>query len=256
MTVTEPEIQRPRIHGVEVFKRQEFGSERFWYEPGNHCVFAGPTGKGKTELAFNLLQYVATPEFPAYVTVCKPSDPTSSKWGKILGFKRLSTYPTPPQLGQKPPGYLVWPKFGDVNQDIDRCSNIMRALLEERYAAGAKGKAKSQCTILLDDTVVLSKIMKLDDIMTTHLAMARAMGIGGWYFVQKPTDSGKAAIWAYGMSEHVFIFFDPDRRNQQRYDEIGGVDPRFIASVTTQMQPYQCLYIRRTGGHMCVIDKD
>lgn len=255
MTISDAPPRR-KLHGLEIFSREEFGSRYFWYEPGQHVLFGGPTQRGKTELAFNMLQYVARPDFPAYVAVCKPNDPTTAKWGKRLGFKRVTSWPIPPQLGSKPPGYLVWPKFGDVNTDVDQCARVTRSLLENLYAQGAKGKKKSQCTIVLDDTVIKSKILRLDDIMTTHLAMAGAMGIGGWYFVQKPTDSGRTAIWSYSMCEHAFLFSDPVKSSRERYDEIGGVDPHFVENVTMALKPFQCLYIRRTGAQMCIIDKD
>jgi len=80
------------------------------------------------------------------------------------------------------------------------------------------------------------------------------MGLGMWAFVQKPTDSGRAAIWAYGASEHVFLLRDPDRRNQQRYDEIGGVDPQVVRDATNSLKPYQLLYLKRTEGFICVVD--
>lgn len=256
--MTSPVRERRKILGVTVFTREEFCRSRFWYKPGQHVLFAGPTQRGKTTLAFNLLEYTATPEMPVYVAVCKPNDPVTAKWGEKLGYRRVTTWPPPPAIDsakRHPAGYLIWPMFGNVNEDVARCAQVTRALLEERYASGAKRK-KSPCILMLDDTVVKSKILKLDDIMTTHLAMAGAMKIGGWYFVQKPTGSGQAALWSYGMSEHTFLFRDPDKRNRMRYDEIGGVDPRLVSAVTQELDNYQCLYIQRDGARICIVDKD
>lgn len=102
--------------------------------------------------------------------------------------------------------------------------------------------------------MVKSKILGLDREMTTILAMSGAMGLGMWTFVQKPTDSGQAAIWAYGASEHVFLTKDPDRRNQARYNEIGGIDGNYVTQVTKSLKPYQFLYIKRTGSFVCIVD--
>lgn len=241
--------------GLWVFPRREFAQERFDYQPGEHVVFGGPTQQGKTTLAFVLLEFVATPELPAFVAVSKPRDPVSSREGARLGYRRVTDWPVPKTLsevfgGEKPSGYLVWPKFGDMNTDLANCSAVTSRLLEETYSAGARGR---EGILVMDDTVTKSKLMDLDKPMTTHLAMSGAMGLGMWVFVQKPTDSGRTAVWSYGMSEHVFLASDPDRRNQLRYDEIGGFDPRIVTAAVNSLKPYQFLYLKRTGRYMCIV---
>lgn len=245
----------------QVFGREEFASERWHYEPGQHVVFSGPTQRGKTTLAFQLLQYTATPDLPAYVAVCKPRDPATERWGKKLGFRRVEDWPPPRRLQEiagfepKPAGYLVWPRMGDVNSAVTEAARVTRALLEERYSAGARTGKKAQPSILvLDDTVVKSKILRLDDIMTTHLTMAGAMDVGSWTFVQKPTGAGDTAIWSYSQSEHIYMLKDPDVRNQNRYGEIGGVDPQYVRWCLNQLDDYQVLYIKRSG-EMAIVDK-
>jgi len=89
--------------------------------------------------------------------------------------------------------------------------------------------------------------------MTTHLAMAGAMKVGGWYFVQKPTGSGNAAVWAYGNSQHIFLSRDKDRRNRIRYDEIGGFDRNQVSEITLRLKPFQFLYLNG-DGEMCIVD--
>lgn len=248
---------RQREDGLWVISREEFARDYFDYRAGNHVVFGGPTTGGKTTLAFQLLQYCATPELPAYVAVSKPRDETTSSWGRRLGFRRVSEWPAPRTvkelMGEKPRGYLIWPKYGDLNLDVERSAKITRTLLMERYAAGARQK---QAILVMDDTFVKSKILGLDKEMTTILAMAAAMGIGLWAFVQKPTGAGNTALFSYGNAEHVFLTYDPERRNQVRYDEIGGVDSKIVRDALGTLTPYQFLYIKRTGRYICIVDKD
>lgn len=244
-----PAYQRP--DGVWVFSREEFASRRFDYKAGEHVCFGGPTQRGKTTLAFTLLEYCASPSCPAYVAVSKPKDPTTEKWGKRLNFVRVSDWPAPPKLGNRHPnGYLVWPKFGNMDTDIQRCAEITRRLLKDRYTQGVRNK---KGILVIDDTVTKSKLMGLDEEMTTILAMAGAMDIGLWAFVQKPTDSGRTSLWSFGASEHLFLTHDPDRKNQLRYDEIGGVDPKLVANTARTLKPYQFLYIKRTERFFCVV---
>lgn len=256
--MTELEVREAytRDDGLLVVPRQEFASSRFDYKPGHHVLFAGPTQRaGKTTLAFTLLEYTATPDLPAYVAVCKPKDPVSEREGKRLGFRRVQEWPPLPRVREawegKPPGYLVWPQFGDLNTDSDRAAQVTAQLLGHVYTNGVRGK---QGILVMDDTVIKSKIFGLDKEMTTVIAMAGAMGIGQWVFVQKPTDAGRTALWSYPNSEHVFLSKDPEKRNRVRYNEIGGFDSNRVYEAMQDLRPYQFLYLERTHGYMCVVD--
>jgi hypothetical protein len=260
MSIEAPETasrayQRP--DGLWVFPRKEFTRERFTYKPGQHVVFAGPTQNGKTTLAFDLWEEVATVEVPVYAVISKPRDPVSERRGKQLGYRRVSEWPptkTFKELTEGPPkGYLLWPKFGDMNTDVENATRVTRDFLEYTYAAGAKNK---KAIIGLDDTYLKAKVLKLDREMTTIHAMAGAMGIGAWTFVQKPTGAGETALIAYGSSDHLFLFKEPDKKNRDRFGEIGGVDPKTVDRVTQSLNDYQALYIARKGNRMCIVDKD
>jgi hypothetical protein len=237
------------------FPRDEFASTRFDYKPGQHVLFAGPTQQaGKTTLAFKLLEYQATPEMPAYVAVSKPHDPVTLREGQRLGFRFVTTWPVERKVQElwdgKPPGYIVWPDFGDIDTDAETAYRVTSTLLRDRYKAGVKNQPG---ILVMDDTVVKSKLLGLDRYMTTHIAMAGAMKVGGWYFVQKPTGSGNAAIWAYGNAHHIFLSKDKDKRNRARYDEIGGLDRAQVAEMTLRLKPYQFLYLNG-DGEMCIVD--
>lgn len=260
MTATTPEtISRAyrRDDGLWVFPRKEFVTERFNWHPGQHVLFAGPTQNGKTSLAFDLLDQVSSPEVPAIVIVSKPRDPVSQKRGAQLGFRRVSSWPpkTLPKelMNGKPRGYLLWPKFGDMYADVPNASRITEECLDYTYADGARGK---KATVVLDDTYVKSKVLGLDRQMTMYHAMAGAMGISAWTFVQKATGAGETALMAYGAADHVFLFYEPDENYRKRYGEIGGVNPKLVESAVMSLKKYQCVYICRNGKHMCIVDRD
>lgn len=258
MSQPDLEIREPvqRSDGIWAFDRQTFVRTRFDYEPGEHVVFGGPTQRGKTTLAFELLEWCATPDCPAYVAVSKPRDPTTEQWGKKLNYVRVKEWPASVRVkdmmngNRKPPGFLVWPDFGNLDLDSEKAAKITRALLQDRYRAGVKHK---KGILVMDDTMTKSKLMGLDKEMTTILAMAGAMDIGMWTFVQKPTDSGRTAIWSYSQSEHIFLAYDPDAASRKRYDEIGGFDPKIVSEATRKLKPYEFLYMKRTGQHLCIV---
>jgi hypothetical protein len=81
------------------------------------------------------------------------------------------------------------------------------------------------------------------------------MDLGGWYFVQKPTDSGQASVWAYGNSAHKFISHESDKKNRRRYDEIGGFDTSLVARIAGSLDPYEFLYLNNKR-EMCIVEAD
>lgn len=248
-----------RPDGIAVFKRQVFSESYFHFEKGQHVVFGGPTGRGKTELAFELVRHIATPEYPAYIAVSKPDDKVSIQWGERLGYRRISEFPPSKKISEMrmfngpPSGYLVWPKFGDIDLDIPNARRVHGKLISQTYSEGAKGKA---CILVMDDTMVKAKIMNLDGQMVTILAMAGAMGISLWIFVQKPTDSGRTTVWGYEQATHLFFTKGGDEKMLNRYAEIAGDKGAIVKAVVPTLEPYQFLYLHKYEGFICIVDKD
>jgi hypothetical protein len=68
---------------------------------------------------------------------------------------------------------------------------------------------------------------------------------------------------AYNAPEHIFIFYDPDKANVDRYSEIGGVDPKYVHGLVSNLKTYrtqkgttisETLYIRRSGPELLIVD--
>lgn len=256
-SVMESSTAYQRDDGIWVFGRQEFRTYRWVYKPGQHVVFAGPTQRaGKTSLAFQLLEVTASPSVPAYVAVSKPTDKVTSEEGARLGYRRVSDYPFPPKIKEmfaegKPSGYLIWPDMTNPETAMQNASDVTSRLIDGVYADGAKRK---KCILVLDDTVTKSKVLGLDRQMVMIITMSGAMGVGGWFFVQKPSDAGKAALWSYPNAEHVFLSKDPVKRNRDYYNDIGGFDSNVVGRVSMSLKPFQFLYLERSHGYMCIVD--
>jgi hypothetical protein len=261
VTETIPESRATRRDdGLWVYPRAEFAAERFDYEPGQHVAFIGPTQRGKTSLAFVLLEHVATPEMPVYILVSKPTDTATSKAAAKLRYRHIPEFPPPVRVRdlvnqEKPSGYVIWPDMSDPATASSSAERVSRETINGIYTAAARKKTrKMPCILMLDDTVTKSKVLHLDNEIIMILTMSGAMGIGGWTFVQKPTGGGSAPIWAYSQSEHLFITRDPDRRNRERLGEIGGFSTRELDEISLSLKPYQFLYLERTHGYKCIVD--
>lgn len=262
MSVAATETPRAyqRDDGLWVFPRHEFASQRFDYNAGEHTVFAGPSKRGKTRLAFDLLGSVATPELPAYVVVSKPTDPVTEEEGKRYDFRFVRDWPVPARvqdyINGRPRGFVIWPQFGEINEDMDRAARITARFMADRYSASARKEKRSAGIMVMDDTMVKAKIMGLDKQMVTILAMAGAMKIGLWVFVQKPTDSGRTTLWAYENGDHFFIAKGGDARMLQRYAEIAGDKGPIIKAVVPTLERYQFVYFEQSHGYICIVDAD
>src|SRR5262249_51101143 len=151
----------------------------------------------------------------------------------------------------KPNGYLIWPDMRDPETAVQNAGTVTARLIDGVYADGAKGR---KCILVLDDTVTKSKVLQLDRHMVKVLTMSGAVGIGGWFFVQKPTGAGDAALWSFSQSDHVFIARDPDKRNRERYTEIGGFDSKEVERICMSLKRYQFLYLEREHRYMCIVD--
>jgi len=249
------------LAGLTVYPRKTFTHEIFGpvYKGGQHVVFGGPSKYGKTELAFDLLSVVATPELPAYVAVSKPTDPVTAKRGKELGFRFVKDWPVSRRVQElwegRPPGYVIWPSFGDINSDFSNAAAVTARLMADRYTASARRKKNSAGILVMDDTMVKAKVMGLDSQMVTILAMAGAMKIGLWVFVQRPSDSGRTPLWAYENGDHFLFGKGGDHRMLQRYMQVGaaGENSLIVMEVAPKLQPYQFIYLHQET--ICIVDK-
>jgi hypothetical protein len=244
-----------------VIPRQEFGARYFDYSPGDHVVFGGPTQiSGKTQLAYDLLGFVATEECPVYVGVSKPKDPVTSHYAKLYDWRIVDEWPAPPHVkqvfGHKYTGYVVWPHFGDLYKDRARVGEVLGALIAERYGASARSRKAVHGILMMDDTRDKEKVAGLKYEMTTVLTMAGAMGLGQWSFVQKPSQAGDTALMSYSAAKHWFLFHESTASAREYYGNIGGVDPNYIEYVIERLGPRQAFYICRNGPTMCIVDSD
>ena len=244
------------------FSRPVFSARYFDYTPGDQVVFGGPTQiSGKTQLAYDLLGDVATPDCPVFVAVSKPKDPVTSHYAKLYDWRIVDDWPQPRHVrelfgGHKYTGYVIWPKFGDLYKDRAKVQAVLGALIAERYGASANSRKPVHGILMMDDTRDKERVVGLRYEMTTVLTMASAMGLGQWSFVQKPSQAGDTALMAYSGAKHWFLFREATASAREYYGKIGGVDPAYIEFVLANLKARQAFYIGRNGPVMAIVDSD
>lgn len=240
---TAPEVVR--------LSRDEFIADVFAenYERGEHVAIIGPTKSGKTTVAYQMLNAVATPELPGIVIVVKPKDETVVEWSKLSGFKKTETWPPVWNrawtkkgggFGKNRRGWVFWPRHSlkDIRQDNAMLARQCRMILTDAYRRGNR-------IVFADEIVALSKEFKLTEELEAIWQRGRSLGCGLWAASQRPFHAPQLM---YSQAEHLILFFDPDKRDIDRFKEIGGIDPDLVADTVRRLKKHEFVYIGRSQG--------
>lgn len=233
-------------YSIETFTREEFVGERFDYQAGEHVSFLARTQAGKTTLAFELLEGIANPKLPAVVLVMKPRDKVVQQWLEHLkrdkGWKRVRSWP--PVMGTRAPGYIFWPTHSfDPDKDDPKLEEAFKKVILDCYKKGNR-------ILFADEVYGLTNELDLRKQLQAIWSRGAGMGCGLWATSQRPYDVPQ---YMYSQAEHIFLAYAPDRRDRQRFGEIGGIDSKAVEEQVQRLPQYHWLYIRRTGPEWCIV---
>jgi hypothetical protein len=237
---------------LEYISRDKFLDEYFSYNPGEHVSIIGPTQiAGKTHLAYQLLQKAIYPGMPATSLIMKPRDRTVSEWSSRLGFKEIQNWPPTVYPWQnRPPGYTLWPHHSmtDIDADNQHLAREFRKAILSTYKSG-------DGIIFGDEVYGLCVELGLSKELTAMWTRGGGMGAGLWSATQKPsgTQQGSIPSFVYNSPTWTFLSRDPDKRNRDRFSEIGWVDGHFIGDEVMKLRRYEFLCLHREGPYMCII---
>lgn len=239
--------------------RREFLYDIWDYSPGQHVTFVGPTQRGKTTFCFQLLKVTASPKLKALVLVGKPVDPTINKWIPKLNMRVISSWP-PPKFPirdrNKNDGWILKPTHTLTDLDADQANlkGNFRAGMMSAYST----KLNEPMIVMVDEAHHVQNELELKKEYEAIL-MRGAPRCGEWSNLQRGRFS---SYLTYDSPEHMFIFYDPDRANQQRYSEFGGVDAQTMVALSEQLKTYrvpsggtisEALYIKRAGPEIYIV---
>lgn len=229
------------------------------YQNGQHTTFLGPTQRGKTTLAFQMLNGVVSPERKTTVLAGKPPqrDHTMNLVGDALNLRTVEEWPptwNPKDRNRN--GFVIRPyqSLRDIDADMLNLKTQFRAAMLDSYSATKPN------ILMVDEASLIYNDLGLKKEYESIL-MRGAPTTAEWSLIQR----GRGMSYhAYAAPEHVLIFYDPDITNVKRYSEmIGGVDPKYIADIVNSLRTYrvktggtisEALYIRRSGPEIYVVD--
>lgn len=246
--------------------REDFLANYWAWKPGEHVAYFEPTQQGKTYLLYQCLGRAMAqhPHLRTVTAAPKPRDPATAMWAERLGMRTVDTWPPPYKpFAAKPPGLALWPKHirgssaAAMKANKEHLNRVFGAMMNDQYWQG-------DSITVADDAHILAALLDLNEHFEQLLTAGGGMNASIWIAGQKPSGTqggGSLTSFAYNAPTHLFLGHDPDLRNQQRFSEIGGVDPKLVAETVRQLRIHQVngknvsekLYIHKGGPWMAVI---
>ncbi len=253
---------------VGVVSRQEFVRQFAEKYTPSHCTFIGPTRRGKTTLCFQLLHAILNKHKKDHWKVVvlhgkiKKRDATMQENAKKSNYRIVKSWP--PGLTARPRhwkrnvnGYILLPLGNDK----------MSAAEEEKVLKGEFGRAirsnyhktRGVTITLIDERAQADKDLKLTKDLDAPLQRGLPHN-AEWNNIQR---GAWCSYHCYDAPEHMFLFYDDDDSNLDRYAEFGVGDPRAIKQILKNLKTAkskdggtisQCLYMRRSDRYMCIVD--
>lgn len=266
MAAVEPYTHDVSAENIRVISRKqfirEFGEN---YQPGQHVTFLGPSGRGKTRLASELLLEIRKhhPEITVVVLhgKIKGRDRTIESLSRRAGYPIVSKWP-PHGIRKR---YKIRQNHGAILRPLSRATDdpdgenaALRAQYRRAIHRGYQAPRKKPIILLDDESAQTHGDLKLMKDCEGPLKRGRPV-CAVWSLVQR----GRFVSYhVYDQAEHVFIFYDPDRNNQQRYSEIGDVDARELTAMSRELKTKtvadgstisEALYFRRSGNQLAIV---
>lgn len=220
---------------IGIMTRSEAVEEfQYRHQPGEHVLFLGPTGRGKTTLAASLLAQPATDD--ALIVGVKGKDPALARLGKpVKTWPRQQRWKPPFSKKEDPPRIYRYEASFRKESDLVQVRDIVSRTFTWLWA-------QHDWTIYVPDLQVVSdpKMMGLGKQLEALLLTARSRGTSIWMDAQAPRWIPSAAN---DQTSHLLIFKNRDRRTVQRLREIAGLDMNIIEDVMDDMAYHAALWI-------------
>jgi energy-coupling factor transporter ATP-binding protein EcfA2 len=248
---------------LATFSRSEFLESKLDVRPGESFTIVGPTGSGKTHLAWQCadVAYRQNPMLSLNAVQPKPRDITTVQFAEEYGLKITPDYPFHKRLWEAhPTGFVHWPAAlrGNADANKEHLSKQFKNSLNGLYWEG------NNLTIV-DDTYLVGAVYKANTELDQFLTAGRSNGAGVIGCLQAPkgtVSSGAVSSFWYSQAAHLLFFRDNVEQNREKLGQISmGISPQFIEHTVANLKTYRIndstvsdvLYLSRNGPHACIV---
>lgn len=220
-----------------------FTGNVFDWRQDEHVGLIGPTGTGKSNLAYQILP------FRDYVTyfATKPRDETLDKFARKAGYVKLPDWPA--MKGRGPfrqeisprdmPKRILWPDAKQIHA-FTRQQEVFYRAIADIYAQGG-------WCVVWDEFWYMCQILKLETEARVFLQQARSNKIAFVMGAQRPS---RIPLELFDQASHLFFSRDNDERNLERISGIGWLASDPIRYLVASLDRYQFLYVNTREGWM------
>ncbi len=231
--------QAPLVPWAEVHAHLKTG-----FRQGDHVAIIGPTGSGKTHLAFDVA------ELRGYVIVvaCKPRDELVED-ALRRGYWHIPTDTIEiPYSDGRPlhPKVVYWPQLGERRRRKLPQQEVLRA--EKAHQRPRVGSAlgyvrnEGHWTIMLDEGTWVCRDLGLQRDVDSALFQFRSLDSSIIILGQRPSWMGRYVL---SSPTHLFLFNTNDGDDRKALGNISGVDSKLVAALVESLsfERHEFLYI-------------
>lgn len=237
----ELELEAPLVPWSTVF-----GHLRREFRQGDHVAIIGPTGSGKTHIAFP----VAEIRSHTIVVACKPRDELVTE-SLARGYYLIPT----DTLGKgieyvdgRPlhPRVVYWPRLGErARRGLPEEAVLRAEKAHQRPRVGAAlgyVRNEGKWSIVLDEGTWVCRDLNLQRDVDSALFQFRSLRSSIIILGQRPSWMGRYVL---SSPTHLFLFNTNDADDRKALGNVSGVDSKLVAELVARLdfERHEVLYI-------------